>query len=184
MKREEAELLLKSYIKNPRMIAHCFASELVMRALALHFGEDENQWGLAGLLHDIDVEVTNADPLVHGPAAAEILRPLGIDETIIEAIALHNEMATDTPRSTRFHHALAAGETITGLIFATTMVYPDRNIGSVKTKSIVKRMKEKAFAASVKRENILECELIGLSIDEFATLCLNALAPHSKLLMD
>lgn len=183
MEREKALSLLKEYIENPRMIAHCLASELVMRALARHFGEDENQWGLAGLLHDIDVEKTHANPLTHGPAAAEILRPLGIDESIIEAIALHNEMATAIPRTTRFHHALASGETITGLIFATTMVYPDRNIGSVKTKSIVKRMKEKAFAASVKRENILECENIGLTIDAFATICLESLAPHSEMLM-
>ena len=74
-------------------------------------------------------------------------------------------------------HALAAGETITGLIFATTYVYPDKKLTSVNLKSVVKRMKEKMFAASVKRENILECEKIGIPIEEFAALSIQALVP-------
>ena len=80
-----------------------------------------------------------------------------------------------TKRSTEFQHALAAGETVTGLIIATTMVYPDRKIAGVKAKSVVKRMKEKAFAASVSRENILECEKIGIPLEEFVELSLNAM---------
>jgi len=77
-------------------------------------------------------------------------------------------------------HALAAGETITGLISATTMVYPDKKISSVKPKSVVKRMKEKNFAASVNRENIMECEKIGFTIDEFAELCVNTMQEHAE----
>lgn len=173
--REKALELLHTHIKNPRMIMHCLASEAVMRALARHFGEDEEKWGLAGLLHDLDVEYTNADPLTHGPTAAQWLDEMGVDPDITDAIRMHNEMATGLPRNTRFQHALAAGETITGLINATVLVYPDKNIHSVKPKSIVKRMKEKAFAASVKRENIMECEAIGLPIDQFASLALEAM---------
>jgi predicted hydrolase (HD superfamily) len=93
----------------------------------------------------------------------------------IDAIVMHNEMATGKERTTVFQHALAAGETITGLIMATAMVYPDRKLASVKPKSITKRMKETAFAASVKRENILECELIGIPINDFAELALVAM---------
>ncbi|MFZ4707624.1 MAG: hypothetical protein ACOYMF_16610, partial [Bacteroidales bacterium] len=78
-------------------------------------------------------------------------------------------------RTTLFQHALAAGETITGLITATSLVYPDKKAASVKAKSVTKRMKEKAFAASVNRENILECELIGISLDEFAALSIAAM---------
>ena len=74
-----------------------------------------------------------------------------------------------------FQHALAAGETVTGLIIATAMVYPDKKIASVKGKSVVKRMKEKAFAASVSRENILECEKIGVPLNEFVELSLGAM---------
>ncbi len=76
---------------------------------------------------------------------------------------MHNDEATGIPRSTRLQYALAAGETITGLIYATTLVYPDKKISSVKYKSVRKRMKEKAFAASVNRDHIMECEKIGIS---------------------
>jgi len=168
--------LLSKHISNPKMIAHSIASEAVLRALARKFGEDEDLWGIAGLLHDIDVEITNGDSKKHAIVGAEMLSdelpPLAVD-----AIRMHNEYATGNIRTTRFQHALAAGETITGLIFATAMVYPDRKIDSVKVKSITKRMKEKMFAASVNRETIMECEKIGIPLDEFAEISLAALRP-------
>jgi putative nucleotidyltransferase with HDIG domain len=173
--REESLRLLNDYIKNDKMIAHCIASEAVMKALAAKLGEDQCKWGTAGLLHDVDVEITNADMKIHGLKAVEILEAKNYDPEIIDAIKMHNEDATGVPRSTRFQHALAAGETITGMIFATALVYPDRKLSSVKPKSITKRMKEKAFAASVKRENIMECEKIGIPLDEFAAISLAAM---------
>lgn len=176
MNRAEALSLLNEYINNERMIAHCLASEAVMKALAVKLGQNPEKWALAGLLHDLDVEVTNADPKVHGLETVKILFEKNVDPEIIDAIKHHNEDAEGVgERSTVFQHALAAGETITGLITATTYVYPDRKIASVKSKSVVKRMKEKAFAASVKRENILECEKIGIPLPEFAELSVNAM---------
>ncbi len=175
MKREEALLLLRKYVKNEKMIAHCLASEAVMRALAIHFGKDADDWALAGLLHDIDVEITNADLQIHGLEAVKILTEAGIKPEIVDAIKMHNEAAHGIKRSTDFHFALACGETITGLIFATTFVYPDKKIAGVKVKSITKRMKEKAFAASVSREIIMECEKLGLSLDQFTEIALKAL---------
>ena len=172
--REDAYKLLNQHIQNPNMIKHCVASEAVLRAIATKLDKDIDQWGLAGLLHDIDVEITSGDPYKHGPYAAGMLAGLLTPEAV-DAIVMHNEMATGKERTTVFQHALAAGETITGLIMATAMVYPDKKLASVKTKSITKRMKEKAFAASVKRENILECELIGIPIDEFAEIALTAM---------
>ena len=172
--RENAFKLLNQHIQNANMIRHCLASEAVMRAIARKLDKDQEEYGLAGLLHDIDVEITNADPFKHGPFAAGMLDGLLTSEAI-DAIVMHNEVATGMERTTVFQHALAAGETITGLIMATAMVYPDRKLASVKTKSITKRMKEKAFAASVKRENILECELIGIPIDDFAEMALTAM---------
>lgn len=174
--RDQAVELLHQYVNNDRMIRHCLASEAVLRALARRLGRDEEKWGLAGLLHDLDVEITHADPSVHGLETARILTGLGVDPEVVEAIRLHNEYATDIPRTSEFHHALAAGETITGLIVATSLVYPDKKIASVKPKSVVKRMKEKAFAASIKRENIMECELIGIPLDEFAALSIGAMS--------
>jgi len=173
--RQEALELLRKHIQNERMIAHSLASEAVMRALAFRLEKDPDIWGQAGLLHDIDVEATNADPLIHGPEGARWLAEKGLDAEMVDAIAMHNEMASGKERSTLFQHALAAGETITGLITATTYVYPEKKVAAVKPKSVVKRMKEKAFAASVKRENILECEKIGIPLDEFVALAIAAM---------
>ncbi|MBN2805108.1 MAG: HDIG domain-containing protein [Prolixibacteraceae bacterium] len=172
--RAEALQLLDQYISKENMKKHCLASEAVMRAIARHLNQDEDVWGLAGLLHDIDVEETKADPLRHGPAARAILSGKLSDEAI-DAIVMHNEMATGMARTSLFQHALAAGETITGLITATTLVYPDQKLASVKAKSVSKRMGQKAFAATVKRENILECEAIGIPLNEFAQISLTAM---------
>lgn len=176
MERVRALALLKEHVKSEKMISHCLASEAVMRAMAERVGEDMEKWGLAGLLHDLDVEFTAHDMRIHAMETARILREHNIDEDIVEAVMLHNEDAAHgKPRTAKFHHALAAGETITGLISATALVYPDKNIQSVKPKSILKRMKQKAFAASVRRENIMECEKAGIPLEEFAELALNAM---------
>lgn len=182
MDRESARRLLGKYVKSEGMIAHSLASEAVMRALALRLGEDVEQWGLAGLLHDLDVEMTANDAAQHGLVSVQLLSDYDIDEAVINAILMHNEAASGQVRTQLFEHALAAGETITGLIIATTLVYPDKKLLGVKPKSITKRMKERKFAASVSRENIMECEKLGLSVQEFALLALEAMqAIHDEL---
>lgn len=168
--------LLNQHVKNPKMVAHCLASEAVLRALAEKLGEDKDVWGIAGLLHDLDVEITNGDSKKHALVAADMLKGI-LSNDAVDAIRMHNEEATGMPRTSKFQFALAAGETITGLIFATALVYPDKKISSVKVKSITKRMKEKLFAASVNRDTIMECEKLGMNIDEFAQLSLDALVP-------
>lgn len=177
--REEAIQLLKEHVSSENMLKHSFASEAVLRGIAKKLGKNEDEYGIAGLLHDIDVEITNANPFTHGPYAEKLLQNKITDE-MLDAIVMHNEVATGKERSTQFQHALAAGETITGLITATTLVYPDKKISSVKPNSVTKRMKQKAFAASVKRENILECEKIGIPLDEFVVLSINAMAEISE----
>jgi putative nucleotidyltransferase with HDIG domain len=178
--REKALELLREYIQNPQMIKHCLASEAVLGALAERLGEDRGQWALAGLLHDLDVELTNADLTVHGMESVRILTEQGVDPTIVEAIKLHNELACGEKRCARLHHALAAGETITGLITATALVQPEKKLAQVKPKSVVKRMKEKAFAASVNREIIRECELIGIPLAAFAEIAVVAMQGISE----
>jgi uncharacterized protein len=175
MNRNEAEELLKKYVKNERMLDHSYAAEAVLLALARRLGRDEEMWGLAGLLHDIDIEVVGGDLSRHGLEAERILTEAGVDPQIVDAVKMHNERVCGAERSTEFQHALAAGETVTGLIVATALVYPDRKIAPVKVKSITKRMKEKAFAASVNRETIRECEMIGLPLDEFVGIALAAM---------
>jgi putative nucleotidyltransferase with HDIG domain len=173
--REEALSLLQKHIENPNMRKHCLASEAVLGALAEHLGEDRGKWAMAGLLHDLDVEMTKADLNIHGRETVRILEAHGVDPEIVEAIGLHNEQSSGEKRSKPFHHALAAGETITGLMIATTLVYPDKKLASVKPKSILKRMKEKAFAASVDRDIIRECERIPIALTEFAAISLAAM---------
>lgn len=173
MDRSLALDILKKHISKENMIKHCLASEAVLIAIAKRLGKDEKQYGLCGLLHDLDVELTS--PQEHGLKTKELLKDFGVDEDIIEAISLHNELASSQPRTKTLHHALASGETITGLITATALVYPEKKLEPVKAKSIKKRMKEKAFAASVNRDIILECETIGIPIDEFCNLSLNAM---------
>ncbi len=175
MSRQEALSLLSQHVQNPNMIKHCLASEAVMAALAERLGEDRETWSLAGLLHDLDVELTHADLDVHGLETVRILQERGLNPEIVEAVKLHNEQSCRQKRTTRFHHVLAAGETITGLITATALVYPDKRLASVKPKSVIKRMKEKSFAASVNRDIIRECELAGIPLEEFVEICLRAM---------
>ena len=177
--RDEAVELLKANITSANMLKHCLASEAVMRGIAKKLGRNTDEYGIAGLLHDIDVEITNADPFTHGPYAEMLLKGK-ITEEMLDAIVMHNEVATGKERSTEFQHALASGETITGLIMATTLVYPDKKIASVKPNSVTKRMKQKAFAASVKRENILECEKIGIPLEEFVELSIRSMSEISE----
>jgi len=179
--REEAVKLLNENITSENMLKHCYASEAVLRGIAKKLGRNEEEYGIAGLLHDIDVEITNADPRTHGPYAENLLKGKITDE-MLDAIVMHNEVATGKERSTEFQYALAAGETITGLITATTLVYPDKKIASVKPNSVTKRMKQKAFAASVKRENILECEKIGIPLEEFVEISIHSMSEISEVL--
>jgi predicted hydrolase (HD superfamily) len=130
---------------------------------------------LAGLLHDIDVELTGGDLKRHTLEAGILLRGNGLPPEIVEAVKMHNESAHGKIRTEVFHKALAAGETITGLITATALVYPDKKLSSVKTSSVVKRMKDKRFAASVDRNVIMECEQIGIPLNEFAALSIEAM---------
>lgn len=173
--RERALELVRTHIKNENLVKHCLASEAVLKALARKLGEDVEAWGLAGLLHDLDVETTGGDLKKHVLETVRILAAEDVPPDIIEAIRLHNELAHGERRSKKFHHALAAGEQITGLITATALVYPDKKLKSVKVSSIVKRMKEARFAQTVNREIIRECVKIGLSLEEFASTALEAM---------
>jgi putative nucleotidyltransferase with HDIG domain len=173
--RNDAMMLLKEHLKNEKLVFHCIASEAIMRALAEKFDENPDVWGIAGLLHDLDFEITGGDMTKHGTGAAEVLASRGVSEEIINTIKKHNAEELGLERSTRFEHALACAESITGLIVATALIYPDKKIGSVKVKAVTKRMKTKHFARAVSRERIMECEKIDIPLDEFVGLSLDAM---------
>ena len=173
--RDEALALVRQRLRNPNLVSHCLATEAVMRTLARRLGADPELWGLAGLLHDLDAE-TQPDLRTHTLETAALLAEKGVAPEIIEAIRMHNEQAQGGRRRQEiFHHALAAGETITGLIVAAALVYPDKKLASVQPKSVRKRFKERQFAAGADREIIAECEKIGIPLDEFCEVCLRAM---------
>jgi putative nucleotidyltransferase with HDIG domain len=173
--RDMALDLLREYCSEETLIKHSLATEAVMRALAARMGHDPERWGIAGLLHDLDYDETKDDPCRHTLRTEEILRQRGIEEEIIDAIKAHNAEALHMMREKPIHFAITSAEALTGLIVATTLVYPDKRIASVKPSSIVKRMKEKGFARGVRRDAIKECERLGLSLEEFADLGLRAM---------
>jgi len=190
----QAKELLEEYIKDPVTKLHCIESEAIMRGLAKHFGEDEEKWGIIGLLHDIDWELTKTDTKFHSIKTAEILKKAGGSDYLISTIQSHvypskSEVAFMGPpeyigkqRSTPIEHALAAAETLTGLIIATTLVQPDKKLQSVKPESLLKKYKSKGFAANCRRDIIAESEQIGISIDQFLNLGLTALQDIHEVL--
>ena len=176
MNRDQALRLLHDNLKDENLLKHCYATEAVMRRLAQEKGEDEELWGLAGLLHDLDLELTHADMAMHGDVAARMLEENGAPEELVDAVRMHNaEGLRLGERSTVLQHSLAAAETLTGLIVAAALVRPDRRLAGVKVSSLRKRMKEKAFARGARREVIMECETAGFDPDEFLAMALEAM---------
>lgn len=172
--RTKALELLDLNLKNLNLIRHCLATEAVMRNLAEDRENDPDLWGITGLLHDLDYELTSDNPSKHGMVTAEMLADF-LPEESIHAIRSHNAEHTGIERSSDFDYLLAAGESITGLIVAVALVYPDRKLASVKPKSILKRMNMSAFARSVPRDTIRECSKAGYELDEFVMLALDAM---------
>ena len=173
--RDQAMALLETHLQNPRLISHCVATEAIMRALAEKYAEDATVWSLAGLLHDLDYQITGENAATHGLETEKILSEKKVLPQILDTIKKHNAEGLGLKRTTRFEFALTCAETITGLIVATALVYPDKKIASVKPKSITKRMKTKHFARAVSRERIMECEKMGMPLNDFVVLSLEAM---------
>lgn len=175
MDRQQALDLLKSHMRADNLQKHCLATEAVMRALAERLDEPVELWGIAGLLHDLDYEETAENPSEHGLKTATILADSDLPAEVISAIKAHNAEVLGLERQSRLDFALTCAESITGMVIATALVYPDKRLKSVKPKSILKRMKQKDFARRVNREQIRLCEEIGVDIADFAELSLKAM---------
>ena len=174
MTREEALDSIKANVENKNLVKHMLATEAIMRALARRLGEDEEEWGLTGLLHDIDVELTEEDMSTHSKLGADLARELGASETVAHAILCHNE-AHGVPRETQLDKALFCADPLTGLVTAGALVRPDKKLAGLEAKSVRKRFKEKSFAAGANREQIATCGELGLELDEFIELGLEAM---------
>jgi putative nucleotidyltransferase with HDIG domain len=152
MERNEALALVREYVKNENLVRHMLAVEAAMRFYARKFGEDEETWAVAGLLHDFDWEIHPS--LEQHPQAGEpILRQRGAPEEIIRAVLSHADH-TGVPRQSRMEKALAACDEITGLVTAVARVRPSRSLADLKASSVRKKWKDRAFAAGANREEI------------------------------
>ncbi len=173
MNRDEAWSLLCEYTKNENLRKHALAVEACVRAYARKFGGDEGQWSVVGLIHDFDYEMYPNAP-DHPLKGSEILKAKGVSEEIRRAILGHADY-TGVPRDTQLAKVLFACDELAGFITACALVRPDR-IASLEARSVRKRMKDKAFARSVNREDITKgAEELGVPLDEHITFCIEAM---------
>jgi putative nucleotidyltransferase with HDIG domain len=180
MDREETWNLLCEYTKNESLRKHALAVEACMRAYARKFGEDEDTWGCAGLIHDFDYEVYPNAP-DHPLKGSEILQKKGYPQEVRRAILGHASY-TGVERDTNLAKALFACDELAGFITACSLVRPDK-IQGLETKSVLKRMKDKAFARSVSREDIRQgAAELGVPLEEHIAFCIDAMRGVADLL--
>ncbi len=172
MNREEALELVKSKVKNKNLVKHMLAVEAIMKRVARHFGEDEDFWGLTGLLHDLDYDVTVNDFEKHGQISVEWLKDYDLDDEILYAIKSHPKKGD---QKSRMDWTLFACDPLSGLIVAAALMHPTKKLKNLDVKFVLNRFKEKRFAAGAKREDIKECEKLGLSLEEFVRLALEGM---------
>ncbi len=171
--RDEILDSIHGNVQDKNLIKHMLATEAIMRVLARKLGENEEEWGITGLIHDIDMELVEGDMSSHSKLGADIAQELGANETMVHAILCHNE-AHGVPRETKLDKALFCADPLSGLITAAALVRPDKLSGLI-TKSVMKRFREKNFAAGVNREQVAQCQEIGLELEEFIDLGIEAM---------
>lgn len=185
MTRDQALSLVKEMLTNQNLVRHCLAVEAIMRSLARkmqvkhpkvdlrEFNEEE--WGLVGLLHDADYELTKSDLTKHTLVTEEKIRPFRVSERVINGIKAHHQELKET-RETYPEKAILPADELSGLIVAAALVQPDKKLASVTVDSVLRKFKEKSFAAGVHRENILTCEKeLDISLEEFVKISLEAM---------
>ncbi len=173
--------ILQEYTKSESLLKHAYAVETCVKAYAKKFGEDELYWGNAALLHDFDYEMyPTAEE--HPFKGSEILKAKGFDDLFRNTILSHADYS-GVPRDTLIAKTLFACDELAGFITAVTYVRPSKSIDEVEVKSVKKKMKDKAFARSVSREDIINgAEQLGVPLDEHIQFCINAMKENKELL--
>jgi len=170
--REEALELVKLHVKSKNLIKHCLAVEVVMKFLAEKFSEDVNLWAMSGLLHDLDYDYTKDNPENHGLKTIELLKDYDIPQSVKDAILAHCDKKN---RVTNMEKAIYVADPTTGFIVAAALITPEKSLSSVDTDFLLRRFKEKLFAKGANRDQMKRCEDLGLSLEEFLTLSLDAM---------
>ncbi len=179
--RNQAFTILQQHIHDRFLINHHLSSEIVMRAFAKHWKEDEELWGICGLLHDLDWEYTKANPSEHTKKAAEILRAEGVEEEIIHAVQAHHPTASGVWPSNIMEECLYTTEELTGLIIACALVQPDKKLASVSEQSVLKKLKNLNFAKGVNRDIVGRApEVLGMSMEDIIKISLKAMQDISN----
>jgi len=177
MNRDEAYVLLKQHLKNRNLVKHCLAVEACMRSMAERLGKDVEKWGLAGILHDLDYEVTEKSPELHTTETVKVLEEKGLDPDIIQAVKAH---AGAVPCRTEMDWSIFSIDPLTGLIVAAALMHPSKKLKEVDLGFIKRRYKEKSFARGARREDIEQISHIGMDLDDFITICLEAMQGIDK----
>lgn len=174
MNREEAWCLLTEFTQSESLRKHALAVEACVRAYARRFGEDEETWSIVGLIHDFDYEkYPSAED--HPFRGSEILAERGVSDEIRRAILSHADYS-GVPRVSRLEKTLFACDELAGFITAVALVKPSKSLNEVDAKSVRKRMKDKAFARSVNRQDIINGAAdLGIDLDEHITFCVEAM---------
>jgi putative nucleotidyltransferase with HDIG domain len=174
--REEALGILHEFAQSDSLRKHALAVEAAMRAYARKLGEDEEYWGVVGVLHDFDWEIHPTLP-DHPTKGAEILRAHGVDEALIEDVLSHG-IGMETERDTPLRKVLFAVDELTGLIIAAALVRPSRSLADLEAKSVIKKLKDKSFAAAVSREDVRAgAETLGVDLGEHIQFVIEAMRP-------
>lgn len=172
--RADVLALVEARVANEHLRRHMLACEAIMRALAVRLDEDAEEWGLAGLAHDLDSEETEGDFTRHGAEAAAVLGKMGAPADVVHAVVAHNE-ATGIVGESRLDVALIVADQLSGLVTAAALIRPDRQLAGVQLKSLRKRYREGAFARGVARAAIARCSGLGLELDDTLALGLQAM---------
>ncbi len=172
---EHALELISQHVTTDNTKKHLLATEALMRALAQKFNEDEDRWGITGLLHDLDLDITKHELHKHGIVGYDMLQHEDMDEEMRTAIKKHNYMLEIEPE-TLLEKALYVTESMTGFIVAVTLMQPTKKLADVGVSSIVKKWKDKKFAGGVNRSIVEKSQtMLGMSVEEVAAICLKAM---------
>jgi len=187
MTRQEAYAILIKYLTNKNLIKHCLATEVTMKALYKRLtpkeeynASGEEMWGLTGLLHDADYELSKDHPEKHGLLLFE-KEPNIIPEQIAYAIKSHNYQYTHFLPKSKMDWAITTCDQLTGLIVAAALIHPDRKLASINSTFVLSRFKEKSFARGADRQSIMRCEKeLGITLEEFVVITLTAMQSISN----
>lgn len=184
MTRDEALPLMHEYTESESLRRHMYCVEIAMRGYAKHYGEDEDAWGLAGLLHDFDYEkYPNQEHSAtegHPSFGVELLRERGLPDTMCEAILGHATYC-GVPRESLMAKALFAVDELSGFLVACALVRPGKSLDDLQIKSVKKKLKDKAFAKGVNRDDIRQgAEELGVPLEEHIQFMIDTLRPHQE----